>query len=378
MSNKSKKVSSEFRTQTNFLNYLEQNLGVDIGDTSYGQDNSDRTEYGTGMSDADIQAFYANEIAAQNQRNYETEMSNTSWQRGVADMQAAGLNPALAYGQGGAATPSGAAGSASATQFNGLQTILGFVGDIVGKLTDMAEGTMSMFKQSAEIRNLNAQNENLRTQNIVLGEQARNFGAEATAREIENQFKREQEEQKVRNLSLTGDTLVAQRDDIIAAMNLKVKQADTEVARRSVEIWKAAVERANASQIEALTPELVKYQQAATKNQQAQAALAATDEAYKQGLIDSGQIDSIIRELETKIQSNKSASDYQKASAALAEWKLAVREGHAFPNNPDWDNMIWQEYPAESCMWLLRGAANKFLQGVSALTDAIGGKPSVK
>jgi hypothetical protein len=36
---------------------------------------------------------------------YNTQMSNTSYQRGVADLQAAGLNPMLAYTRGGASTP---------------------------------------------------------------------------------------------------------------------------------------------------------------------------------------------------------------------------------------------------------------------------------
>lgn len=51
---------------------------------------------------------------AETARNYMTEMSGTSYQRATKDMMAAGLNPMLAYSQGGASTPSASAPSGSA------------------------------------------------------------------------------------------------------------------------------------------------------------------------------------------------------------------------------------------------------------------------
>ncbi|UPW41196.1 DNA pilot protein [Sigmofec virus UA08Rod_5092] len=62
-----------------------------------------------------------NASEAQKSRDWQTEMSNTAYQRAVSDMKAAGLNPVLAYSNGGASTPSGSTASSGSGHSSGGQ-----------------------------------------------------------------------------------------------------------------------------------------------------------------------------------------------------------------------------------------------------------------
>lgn len=85
--------------------------------------------------------FQSSEAARQ--MMFQERMRSTEWQAGVEDMKKAGLNPALAYSQGGASSPGGARGAGSrATQ----QDIL----------SPAVSSALGYARAAAEIKGINA------------------------------------------------------------------------------------------------------------------------------------------------------------------------------------------------------------------------------
>lgn len=116
----------------------------------------------------------ANAQMAQQQMDFQRQMSNTSYQRGTADMASAGLNPMLAYSQGGASSPGGATaqmgnelGGAVSSALQGYQT-MATVDNIMSQ-TD---------RTHAESNNLRAETANILARLPQIEQQTRTSSAE--------------------------------------------------------------------------------------------------------------------------------------------------------------------------------------------------------
>lgn len=115
-----------------------------------------------------------NSAQASANRDWQANLSGSSYQRAMADMKAAGLNPMLAYSQGGASVPTGATASYAATADSASAVSASASAQQAATASRVGDATVSKIAQ--EIGNLRTDNdrtlaliENLRVeyQNLV-------------------------------------------------------------------------------------------------------------------------------------------------------------------------------------------------------------------
>lgn len=136
---------------------------------------------------------------AQINRDFQERMSNTAYQRAMADMRQAGLNPILAYQKGGASQPSGSAATTTALNLE----------DSGNKAISTA---MSAKRLNAEVANMEATNENLKRTNDLIHAQTAREMSQTTLNET--QVRNVEAETRIRQQNLSGAEKEAMKADL--------------------------------------------------------------------------------------------------------------------------------------------------------------------
>lgn len=261
-----------------------------------------------------------NSTEAQKARDWNLEMDSSKYQRTVADMQAAGVNPALAM-SGNISTQ--ATSSAQAQSESGINAI-----------TQLAALSGQMRLQQQQLK----QEKELKSRELDIKQQetdakVKNTNMQTDLLEIEKEYKRKEKDLQIESYELQNNLTRKQASEIDeriknikASTELLINQAATEVDKQLLLASQSALADANAYEIISLLPFKQNLMEAQTKNQKAAAGLALVEKMWKKGLIDAGYLKNMISLQDADI-------DRKELDNAVMQFEAGMRNGTYFDNS---------------------------------------------
>lgn len=283
------------------------------------------------MEAAKARAFNSQEAAAQ--RAWQEQMDNTKVQRSVADMQAAGINPAMMMGGSGATatTPSGAAASGPAAAGSSPSN----PSDRLSSMLEIAFAQQRYKLNQAQIKNVEANTDLTKAEEASAAASARDSNASASEREINARFLEETFEDRRESIRLQNNLSDAEISKVhgeVERLGFEMRklseEAATEYSKRILNFASANLFNAQSRQIVALTPYLQSYYDAKSTEALAHARQCAVSAAYQQGLIDSGMIEAAVRQANASAAADESIPTLNQAKEHYTKVQEALESGN--------------------------------------------------
>lgn len=293
-----------------------------------------------------------NKYEAQRAREWNQQMDSTKYQRTVADMQAAGVNPALAM-QGGVTTQASSNATASAANVGPSQIDL----SQVAQLAMQSQALKIQDKlANAEIRLKNA-DADLKEKDAKVRDDYNNLMMEGM--KISNNLSEAQINQIRANIAKIGEEAALLR-----------KQAATEEERRLLVAAETSLRKAMENKTDqeiknmvALLPFQQALMSAQTESAKASAAAQFVHAAYEQGLIDSGYITAMVRE-------QNASADEKEVRKTAEEYEYLIKSGDIFDTSKTSGKVAKGLITSANIMSRLFGGVNQGLIGAVAKSVA--------